>query len=90
MKKIGIVCLFFVFLFMGMLIGSPTDELKNQKLEEDLKNFESEIVIPNNNYNGIKDEEVNPNIVSKFGKKIEEGIDKAFDIAKDVLKKLVD
>ena len=90
MKKIGVICLFFVFLFLGMLIGSPTDESKNQKLEEDLKNFEDEIVLPNNDYNGVDEESVNPNIVSKFGKKVEEGIDKAFDIAKDVLKKIMD
>ena len=89
MKKLGIIFLFFVFLFLGMLLGKSTDNIKNNNLNEEIKDFEGEIVLPDNEYDGISAKEVEPNIFGKVGEKIEGGIDKAFDIAKDVLKKII-
>ena len=52
--------------------------------------FENQIILPNNNYQGIENNKIEPNILGNVGEKIEGVIDKAIDKAKDVLKKIVD
>lgn len=90
MKKIVFLFLFFIFLFLGIIIGSKETKFDNEKFSNDLKEFEGEIIYPNNSYTGIKNIEIEGNIFGKVGKKGETIIDKGFDIAKNVIKKFVD
>lgn len=90
MKKIGYLLLLFLFLFIGVVISPLDNNSKNELLQEELKEFENQIILPNNNYQGIENNKIEPNILGNVGEKIEGVIDKAIDKAKDVLKKIVD
>lgn len=90
MKKIIVVFLVFIFLFLGIMIGSTSSNIDNEKLSEELKDFEGKIVLPDNNYQGRETIEVEPNIFGKTGKKVESVIDNVFDLAKGIIKKIID
>ena len=90
MKKIGYIVLLFLFLFIGVVISPLDNDTKNELLQEELKEFENEITLPNNDYQGIENSKIEPNILGIVGGKIEGVIEKAINKAKDVLKKIVD
>lgn len=72
------------------MIGSTSSNIDNEKLSEELKDFEGKIVLPDNNYQGRETIEVEPNIFGKTGKKVESVIDNVFDLAKGIIKKIID
>lgn len=90
MKNIIFIFLVFIFLFIGIIIGSNDSKISNEDFSNELKEFEGIIITPNNDYDGIKTDEIEPNIIGKVGKKGESIIDKSFDFAKDIIKKFVD
>lgn len=90
MKRAVVIFLIFIFLFLGIMIGSNSSSLDNSKLSEELKDFEGQITLPNNDYHGRDVQEVVPNIFAKIGKKVEVIIDKTFGATKGVIKKIID
>lgn len=90
MKRAVVIFLIFIFLFLGIMIGSNSSSLDNSKLSEELKDFEGQITLPNNDYHGRDNQEVVPNLFAKIGKKVEAIIDKTFDATKDAIKKIID
>lgn len=78
MKKIFLfVIIFFVFLF-GLTIGGNFNKGSGQLFEESKKEFEDQIVNPNNEYNNIT---LVPDdgVINKTAKKIEDIIDGVID-----------
>ena len=78
MKKVFLlVCVFFIFLF-GLTIGGNFKKGRGQLFEESKKEFESEIINPDNEYNNkllVPDD----GFVNKTAKKIENIIDGVID-----------
>ena len=78
MKKVFLlVCVFFIFLF-GLTIGGNFNKGSGQLFEESKKEFESEIINPDNEYNNkllVPDD----GFVNKTAKKIEKVIDGVID-----------
>lgn len=78
MKKVFLlVCVFFIFLF-GLTIGGNFNKGRGQLFEESKKEFESEIINPDNEYNNkllVPDD----GFVNKTAKKIEKVIDGVID-----------
>ncbi len=70
MKRAVVIFLIFIFLFLGIMIGSNSSSLDNSKLSEELKDFEGQITLPNNDYHGRDNQEVVPNLLLKLGKKL--------------------
>ncbi len=78
MKKVFLlVCVVFIFLF-GLTIGGNFNKGAGQLFEESKKEFESEIINPDNEYNN-KLLVPNDGFVNKTAKKIENVIDGVID-----------
>ena len=78
MRKVFIlICFLFIFLF-GLTLGGSFNTSASKLFEESIDKFETEIIDPNNNYNGVilVPEE---NIFNKTANKLEDMIDKIIE-----------
>lgn len=82
MKKISLLIILLLCLFVGILIGRPTAS----SIEEKLKLFEENITSPSSTY--TEPSQIEPSLPSKIGKKGEEVIDKIFSFSFDIISSL--
>lgn len=80
-----IICTFF----FGFMMGGPSRETASDKLQKELDEFEQEITKPDNQYEPVRQEKIDPNISNSLAKKGENIITKIFDLSFDAIEKLV-
>lgn len=84
MKKFLIVVGLFVFLLLGIQLGSDIDNSRNLIIEEAKEQFENEIIKEDNNYQNIL-LEPEDNVVNSVAKKIDNVINKVMDKLKSFM-----
>ena len=77
--------LMVLFLVLGILIASPSDNSKNTISQDKLDEFED--YLEENEYEN-RYIEIIPNIINKTGEKIEGIIDKGFGVVFDIIGKI--
>ena len=82
MHKFFQVFLMLLFLVLGILIASPSENSKNTISQDKLDEFED--YLEENDYEN-RYIEITPNIVNKTGEKIEGIIDKGFSVIFDII-----
>jgi len=82
MRKIIVVIIIFAFFYLGILLGKDKESYFSIT-QDKLDKFENDL--ENNNYNNSS-QKIDPNVFNKVGMKIEELIDKGFEIFINILK----
>jgi|SRR5690554_1155102 len=87
MKKIFVVFIILLVLFIGILVGSESGSSRAERIKENTEQFEKEIIIPGNDYQN-KDNIIVPgkgNRVAKVGDRIIKDIfGFTFDFIKEI------
>lgn len=89
MKKVLYVFLLLICIFLGMLITDETPGSQSKELQNDIDDFENEIVDPNNGYQNKNNKGVNPNFTNSIGKKGENIIDSVFDFSFNIINSIL-
>lgn len=82
MRKIIVIVIIFAFFYLGISLGKDNESYFSIT-QDKLDMFENDL--KNNNYNNSS-QKINPNVFNKAGMKIEELIDKGFEIFINIFK----
>lgn len=88
MKKVAYVFILLVVLFVGIGLGEDTTQTKAGIIQDKTKDFEQEIIKPNNGYKNSTDDStgsINNKIAKAGGSIIEEIFDFSFGLLEDLL-----
>lgn len=86
--KFNYILLLGIFFFVGYVLNVPTDD-EVRISNEQLKEFEGEIIIDNNTYSPSQNV-IKGNIINKTGKKVEGVIESGFDLLFSIVKGVID
>ncbi len=86
--KFNYILLLGIFFFVGYVLNVPADD-EVRILNEQLKEFEGEIIVDNNTYSPSKNV-IEGNIINKTGKKVEGVIESGFDLLFSIVKGVID
>lgn len=86
--KFNYILLLGIFFFVGYVLNVPTDD-EIRISNEQLKEFEGEIIVDNNTYSPSKNV-IEGNVINKTGKKVEGVIESGFDLLFSIVKGVID
>lgn len=86
--RFNYILLLGLFFFIGYVLNVPAND-ETRISNEQLKDFEGEIIIDNNTYNPSQNI-IEGNIVNKTGKKVEGVIETGFDFIFSLIRGVID